>query len=379
MKKLIRIGAAAALTAAASVAAIGPAGASARHDRRPPHQGHAVFVQTDESDGNQIVAYERRDDGSLADPVAYGTGGLGGALDGAVVDHLASSGSLTYDAGHRLLFATNAGSDTVSVFGVRGRRLVLRQVISSGGTFPVGVTVHGDLAYVLNARDGGSLQGFSVLGRALVPIAGSARSLGLDPTATPEFVNTPGQAVFTPDGGQLVVSTKANGHHLDVWRVRSDGRLSTTPTVNTEAGAVPFSMTFDAAGHLVVVEAGTSTVVSFRLRGDGSLSPVSSVATGQKASCWITPIGGLLAVSNTGSGSLTTVTPGRGGALAVTDLDTTNPGTIDADASQDGRYLYVQTGGIGTVDVFRRAGGALVPVGSTTVPGGVGGEGIVAL
>ena len=84
-------------------------------------------------------------------------------------------------------------------------------------------------------------------------------------------------------------------------------------------------------------------------------------------------------MSNTGSGTLSTVTPGRNGTLAVTDLDTTNPGTIDGDASDDGRFLYVQTGGVGTVDAFRLAGGALVPIGSTSVPGGVGGEGIVAL
>jgi hypothetical protein len=51
----------------------------------------------------------------------------------------------------------NAGSNTISVFAVRGDRLALRQVLSSGGTFPVSVVVYGNLVYVLNALNGGSL------------------------------------------------------------------------------------------------------------------------------------------------------------------------------------------------------------------------------
>jgi DNA-binding beta-propeller fold protein YncE len=68
-----------------------------------------------------------------------------------VVDHLASQGSLTYDPVHALLYAVNAGSNTISVFAVAGDRLFLRQVIGSGGVFPVSVAVHGDLVYALNA------------------------------------------------------------------------------------------------------------------------------------------------------------------------------------------------------------------------------------
>ena len=45
----------------------------------------------------------------------------------------------------------------------------------------------------------------------------------------------------------------------------------------------------------------------------------------------------------------------------------------------DGRFVYVQTGKAGIVDEFAVvAGGALTPIGSVTVPGGVGGEGIAA-
>ena len=59
---------------------------------------HALFVQTDNTAGNQVVAYHRNPNGTLAPAGTYATGGLGGVLNGSAVDHLASQGSLTYDA-----------------------------------------------------------------------------------------------------------------------------------------------------------------------------------------------------------------------------------------------------------------------------------------
>ena len=57
----------------------------------------------------------------------------------------------------------------------------------------------------------------------------------------------------------------------------------------------------------------------------------------------------------------------------------TDPGTVDAAASRDGRFLYVQTGGQGILDEFAiNRDGTLTRIGSAVVPNGVGGEGIVA-
>src|SRR5580704_9449307 len=64
---------------------------------------HALFVQTDNTAGNQVVAYHRNANGTLAPAGTYATGGVGGVLNGSAVDHLASQGSLTYDAVHNLL------------------------------------------------------------------------------------------------------------------------------------------------------------------------------------------------------------------------------------------------------------------------------------
>src|SRR5262249_43949305 len=106
----------------------GGGGGASRHDRHHHHDfgaDHVVFAQNDDPNGNAIVATDRSDDGSLTYAASYPTGGLGGVLSGSVADHLASQGSLAYDDAHGLLFAVNAGSNTVSVFSVQGDTLEL--------------------------------------------------------------------------------------------------------------------------------------------------------------------------------------------------------------------------------------------------------------
>jgi 6-phosphogluconolactonase (cycloisomerase 2 family) len=342
--------------------------------------GQAVFVQTDNPSGNQVVAYHRAPDGVLNPAGTYDTGGLGGILAGSVVDHLASQGSLSYDPWHALLYAVNAGSDTVSVFAVHGDRLALRQVLGSGGSFPVSVATRGDLVYVLNALGGGRVQGYRVLGGALVPIPGSGRALGLDPTASPQFTNTPGQVAFTPDGSQLIVTTKDNGNDIDVFGVRFDGLLSAAPAVNPEPGTVPFAISFDPYGHLVIAESGTNALATFALAASGTVSLIDAVPTGASATCWVASAGPFLFASNAGSASESGYASSSGGTLTLLGAAPTDPGTVDAAAAAGGRFLYVQTGGSGIVDEFAvGAGGNLTEIGAVTVPGAAGGEGIVAL
>ena len=233
MRRLTRVALGAGATLGLSLWVAPVAGAEAPPPG--PHFGgggdHAVFVQTDNIAGNQIVAYHRDHDGTLTPADTYATGGLGGVLNGSAVDHLGSQGSLASDPGHGLLYAVNAGSNTVSVFSVSGDRLWLRQVVGSGGTFPVSIAVHGNLVYVLNAEDGGSVSGYWVSDGRLHPIWGSTRSLGLTiPTDTTQFTHTPGQVAFSPDGSQLIVTTKANGSATTSMSSESDGTVaSRTP------------------------------------------------------------------------------------------------------------------------------------------------------
>jgi 6-phosphogluconolactonase (cycloisomerase 2 family) len=352
-----------------------PASAAEGH----PTGGGVVFVQNDAVGGNQVIAYDRDRDGSLREAGTYATGGRGGRLQGAVVDFTASQGALAADRAHGELYVVNAGSDTISAFGVHGDRLRLRQVLPSGGSFPVSITVHGDLVYVLNARGGGSIQGYRHVGGRLLPVPAWHRDLRL-PVAGAEFTHTPGQVAFTPDGRHLVVTTKAATDSLLVFNVGRGGRLAHRPVVRAEySGTVPFAVDFDAAGHLAVAEAGPNAVATYRVARDGTLVPLASTALGQQATCWIDAFGNLLAVSNAGSATETTLrSDGTGHTTKITDTPT-DPGTVDADFTPDGRYLYVQTGATGHVDAFGVGhDGSLSRIGSVAVPNAVGAEGIVA-
>jgi 6-phosphogluconolactonase (cycloisomerase 2 family) len=372
MRTSVRLAGIAGLALAATTLFAGPASASGAY------RTGAVFVQTDNPSGNTIVAYDRAANGGLRQAGSYPTSGLGGVLDGSVVDHLASQGSLALDRANGLLYAVNAGSDTITVFGVHGDSLIRRQVISSGGTFPVSVAVHGNLVYVLNARDGGSVQGYLRIAGTLIRIPTWHRSLGRNPTQTPEFTHTPGQIAFTPDGSKLIVTTKAGSNAIDVFSVGLGG-LSATPVVNDLPGAVPFAVSFDTRGHLVVAEAGPNAVATFTVNGDGTLTALTQAATGQAATCWIADTGTRFYVSNAGSGSLSGYTANGDGALAALGNTGTDPGTVDATVTADGGYLYVQTGTKGIVDGYQiHPDGSLTSVGSVTVPGSAGGEGIAA-
>ena len=373
----IRLGLAlvATLVAAAAFAGTSFAAVANGHD-----SSHVVFVLTDNTTANQVVAYDRAANGALSQAGVYSTGGKGGVLAGSVVDHTASQGALAYDASRGLLFAVNAGSSTLSVFRVHGDRLTLTQVVSSGGTFPVSVAVRNGLVYVLNALNGGSVQGYLAFGDFLLPLPGSNRPLGLNPSATPQFTTTPGQVAFSPDGSKLIVTTKANTNAIDVFFVGRLGYLSFSPVVNVEPGTVPFAVSFDGSGNLVVAEAGTNALATFGLAADGTVTPLHSVATGQAATCWVAAAGPYFYASNAGSGSLSDIASGPGGALSLLGTTSTDAGTVDAAATPDGSFLYVQTGAQGNVDAFRvNADGSLAAIGSVTVPGAVGGEGIVAL
>ena len=369
----------AAFVAPAASAATRPAAPKAPAYPRSYQSGGAVFVLTDSTAGNAVIAYHRAADGKLTQVGSYSTGGLGGVLAGSVVDHTASQGALAYDRARGLLFAVNPGSDTVAVFKVHGDQLAVSQVISSGGVFPVSVTVHGDHVYVLNALGGGSLYGYRIAGDRLSPIGGSFRPLGLGTSAASQFTSTPGQVAFTPDGRALLVTTKASGNDVDVYAVGPGGLLSPSPVVNPLPADVPFAVTFDEAGHVALAEAGPSAVATFSLSSSGVLTQLGVADTGQQATCWVVRAGRYLYTSNAGSGSVSGYTAGRNGALTALGNTPTDAGTVDPASAAHGRFLYVRTGAAGNVDEFAvGAGGSLTPLGSVSVPGGAGGEGIAA-
>jgi 6-phosphogluconolactonase (cycloisomerase 2 family) len=389
MKTTARIATIGGVAAAGALLFASPAAASPVHQpahepvqqpthRPTPQPAGAVFVQTDNLSGNTIVAYDQAADGTLTQAGVYPTGGLGGQLSGSAVDHTASQGSLAYDSANHLLYAVNAGSNTITAFAVRGDHLTRLQTISSGGTFPVSITVHGSQLYVLNARGGGSIQGYLRLGGLLVKVPAWHRDLGFNPNPSPEFTSTPGQIAFTPDGSKLIVTTKGDGQSIEVFPVGLLSGPSAKPVVTPDPGNVPFAIAFDQQRHLVIAEAGPSAVATFTVNRNATLSLITRTTTGQAATCWVTSTGDKLYASNAGSASVSGYTD-RNGPLTALGNTATDSGTVDAAASANGHYLYVQTGGNGIVDEYTiAADGTLTSLGSVTVPGGAGGEGIIA-
>src|SRR5919198_2322768 len=149
---------------------------------------HAVYVQTNDANGNRVIAFARAADGTLSPSGDYATGGAG---DG--VAHLTSQGSvvLTGDGGH--LLVTNAGSDSLSVFAVTSDGLELVQAVPTGEA-PKSGAERDRLVYVLNTGVP-SVTGFRLEQNGLVPLADSSRELGSDAD--------PAQLGFSPDGSTL--------------------------------------------------------------------------------------------------------------------------------------------------------------------------------
>lgn len=358
MKVRLGIAGAGILGAAAVVGAVTIA--SANEPVRQNGADHAVFVQGNELAGNMIHVFERGDGGALTAEGTYATGGKGGDQVDAPTDSLASQGSLVYDDRSERLLAVNAGSGTVTSFRVQGRKLTGRQVVRSGGDFPSSIAVSGNLAYVMNAGGSGSVEGFRVTADGLKPLSGSHRSLKLHNKKVPLFSSSPGQVAFTPDGRHLVVTTKS-ANTVEVFSIGHDGRPAPRAVVNKSAGGVPFAITFDKSGHMLVAEAEKSTVTTYAVRRDSTLKVLQKpLPNGQETLCWLERAGDFFFGGNTGNSTVTGYRTDRHGKLALTDRvgiatppSARSQGVIDLAVTKDQKFLYVQNATSGTVDGFR--------------------------
>lgn len=322
--------------------------------------GGAVFVQTDDLDHNSVVAYTRAGDGKLTRVGEFRTGGQGGVERDVPLDSLASQDGLTYDGDHHLLFAVNAGSNSVTSFAVDGAHLTRLQTVPSGGVFPVSLAASHDRLFVLNAGGTGNVTGYRInpAGR-LAALPGATRDLGLSNDARPRFITAPADIAQTPDGQHVVVTTKAN-NTVDVFNINGD-RLS-APVLNTSASGVPFAVSFDSAHRLAVANAGNSSVSTYRINSDGTLETITAgVQDGQAALCWLVGTGDTFFGGNAGSSTISafavdadgnaTLTGTPDGVVAHTGGG--SGGTIDLAISADGQFLYAENAFAGSVEGYR--------------------------
>jgi 6-phosphogluconolactonase (cycloisomerase 2 family) len=367
LKSCIRAAAAGSLIVGLGLTASALSAGAATHNRdfQPFQASHALFVETESTTGNHVLSYSRASDGTISFAGSYATGGVGATAVGATADPIASQDGLTLINNNSELVATNAGSDTVTVFAVDGTRLIWLQQVASQGEFPVSVASHGDLVSVANAGGAGSIAQFRLFGDFLVAQGVQVRSLGLANTNPPDFHHGVGEVAYTPNGQHLIIATKLSTNSFDVFSVGFNGTLGAAPVVTAADNALPFSFTFDSAGRVVSAEASTSSVSTYTVNANGSLTSVGTVSDGLSALCWISGANGYFFGSNAGSGNVSSFDENAAGTpqLVNATAATAHAGTIDSVVSPDGQTLYVESGGAGTVDAYSiGAGGSLTQI-----------------
>ena len=345
-------------------------------DRHGRGTGGAVYTTTNAADDNQVVIFERDQDGLLTLAGSVSTQGAG---SGGNLDPLGSQGSLVLSDDNRWLLAANAGSNEISVFRVKRDGLELTDKVASGGEFPVSLSVLHDLVYVLNAGGDPNITGFYLTHRGrLIPYARSTRYLGSGGYA---------QVGFDPGGDNLVVTDRDENEIL-VFPLGRRGLPARRPATSASNGIAPFGFVFDDSGHLVVAEAGSGAISSYAIKRDGSLRVISpSVENGQVATCWISKNHeGYVYTANTGSQTLSSyrLVTGKDGHHKKWNFGGADSGKIelldptagfgnrpiDMDVSANGRFLYALDPGSQTIDMFAiEADGSLTDLG--TVPGGL--------
>jgi 6-phosphogluconolactonase len=297
----------------------------------------AVYVQTNDANGNEVIAFSRAEDGTLAPLGRYPTGGRGTG-----VPHLASAGSVVLSDDGRWLLAVNAGSDELSLFAVQPDGLQLADRAGSGGSKPTSVAVRAALVYVLN-NGTPSISGFTLADGKLTELGGSTRPGSADAD--------PAQISFTADGRMLIV-TERGTNTISSYLIDKRGYAQNPATIKS-SGQTPYGFALTADGSLIVSEAfggatGAAAASSYTVSGPGEITMVSgSVGDTRTEVCWValTKDDRFAYVTNFGDGTVSSyeITADRSLRLREPVAGSTGPGhkgIRDEAISGDGRYLY---------------------------------------
>lgn len=354
-----------------------------------------VYVNDNTAGVNTVAGFTRHSNGTLM-PLPGSPFVAGGAGKGALIG---SQGALQATDDGRYLLVADAGSNQISVLRVLPNGSLLQaegSPVSSGGSTPISIAVHGGLVYVANAGSAGtgsSYSGFTInAGGHLSPIPGSTVSLST--TANP------GDILFNSTGTNLVGievgTTDPSTFRIDSFNVGSDGRLTTAPGSPFAAeGAGPFGSEFSPTNpsRLYVSNAhggtGNGSVSAFSVAANGSLNAIggSPYADNQTAPCWveITHDGRWLFTVNTGSTTISSYAIQADGSLQLLGSTGFSSGAgirpFDARLDPTGSTLYVVDGALNAVSAFAVSGGSLseVPSSPFHLPPGATPFGIVAI
>lgn len=296
-----------------------------------------VFISSNAPSGNQVLVYARATAGV---PTLLGSFATGGTGTGA---GLGSQGAVTLSRDGRYLFVVNAGSNTLSTFSFGGGTMTLTSVVNTNGTTPTSVAEYGGLVYVMNAGGDGNVAGFRNTAGVLAPLADGVRGL------SQAGGTAPGQVSINNYGDVLVVAERAT-QRLTSYSIGANGTLSRR-AVTTTPGVTPFGHAYSNNDTLIVSEAATSSVSSYRFvdnsRFDAPRVVTPALGNGQGAACWIatTPNGRFAFSANAATSNISTFGVARDGRLtllsAIAGSTGPNAGAVDMAVSPDGQQLHV--------------------------------------
>jgi len=385
------------LALAFAVLALGPlaSGASART---------SIYSISNAAPKNTLIKFVQRSNGTLKKVQTIRTGGSGGLAPQPGCEPpggcpmLDTQGEVVTKG--RLVFAVNAGSDSITSFREkRNGRLKRVDVESSRGDFPNSITVHGRVLYVLNSHSD-SIAGFRFSKSGEIKrIVNSVRNLA---QVQSNQTLSPRQIGFDRTGNVLAVTRLSPlPGSIDTFLLNAKDRPGQA-IANAPSAPLPFGFAFDRYNHLVMSQvtappelAMNGTTATYDLNTQtGQLTPIETVSSDGVAPCWvvITRDGRYAFVVNTGGGapaatvarySLTSA-----GDLTLLGLTGENNANGDEFArtdevlSRNGRYLFVLKPGImaanSQIDIYRQGGGNLTLVGSTPANGPAGMSGLAA-
>jgi 6-phosphogluconolactonase len=330
----------------------------------------AVYTESNDQAANTLIGFNRSAKGTLTLRARVATGGKGSAQAvgcGPGCPILDSQNEVVQSTDGRLVFAVNAGSNTVSSFTVTNKGMKLVSQYPSGGVMPENLALHGNLLYVLNVATQnangttGNIYGWRVASNGTLTPVGSSQPLA-NP-APPDRSGDPRAMDFDPSGKLIVVTELAGGFNkggppgrIDTFVIGADG-MAGAATAYPSQDAFPFGFAFDQNGHLIVSnihdpvnQNGSGSVSSYGVNtSTGAVTAINTVQTGAFAPCWVEVAknGKAAYVVNTGAGvaaPVTIVGIGAGGTLSVTGQAASTSGEFartDESLSRDGKYLYV--------------------------------------
>ncbi len=342
--------------------------------------GKYLYVNNNGISGpnNYVSAFSINSDGSLTElsgsPYATGGSGVGNTYYSANIIALAPTKGL--------IFATNVGSSTITVFSMNKSDGTLTQVgepVASGGTMTSGgsVVVGDNENYLFVGNDSThNISVFSIgASGALTPISGSPFNIG---TGT-ESHEIDGMNIQM-SGNILYVADCSANNDIVVLSIATDGSLSpiTGSPFAYSAGGFVTSFAFSSS-TIGLVGATEGNIASYSIATNGALSFLYSLSTGSHNN---------QAVSTARNGSLAFVSGGEDSEISVvkvgTDGSLTNitgspfSTTYDtggyAVANPAGTFLYVaepsMSGGAYIEGFNIGADGTLTSIGTTPVTNG---------